>query len=260
MSAEKSDQVACSSKSNANTTPLLLETTAVCSDSIKQNRLTRSRIVQNFLLIWLVSNGDESKNDFEDSITQLRWTVNTIKVFNDIDQCIDFLTEDKIETVFLIVPVNLSQYVVPLIHHVPQLDSIYVFSYKNSPFKERLDQWAKVKGIFTEIAHICQSLEQAARQCDQNSVSLSILSPTSMTYENSHQLNQSFMYTQLLKEVLLEFEFSDQSINVLATHCRDLYRDNNLQLRRIPSLNPEHYLKISARLCQDPDLKGSYQV
>lgn len=235
----------CSSKTDANITQLPLQTVVVHPDNIntKQSQPTRSRIVENLFLIWLVSHGDESKKDFHDSISQLRWIVNTIEIFNDIDQCIDFLTENKFEKSFMIIPANLSRHIVPLIHCTPQLDSIYVFAEENSICKEWFNEWSKVKGVFTEIAHICQSLEQAVRQCDRNSISLSILPPTSAVYENSYELDQSFMYTQLLKEVLLEFEFSDRSINVLATHCRDLYRDNKLQLRRIDEFEREYCLK-----------------
>lgn len=245
MSAEKIDQLPCSSEINTDTAHLPSKTTIECSDNTntKQEQPTCSRIIQNFLLVWFAVNGEESRDDFHGSITQLQLVVNTIKIFNDIDQCIDYLTEDKIETVFIIVPVNFAQHIVPLIHHVPQLDSIYVLSDQNSMCRAWSNKWSKLKGFFTEISHICQSLEQAVRHSERNSISLSILPHTDKTYENSHQLDQSFMYTQLLKEVLLEFEFSDQSINGLATHCRDLYRGNDLQLRRIDEFEREYSLK-----------------
>src|ERR1700722_17601404 len=54
-------------------------------------RPLRVRIVQNFTLIWLDSNINESNIDFKDSLTQLRQIVNTIDTFTDADQCVNFL-------------------------------------------------------------------------------------------------------------------------------------------------------------------------
>ncbi|CAF1544901.1 unnamed protein product, partial [Rotaria sordida] len=69
-----------------------------------------SRIVQNFVLIWLHSHIDElNSNDFRNSIVELQRVVNSINTFTDIDQCIDFLTDIKEEKILMIISDELGQ-------------------------------------------------------------------------------------------------------------------------------------------------------
>ncbi len=51
-------------------------------------RPLRTRLLQNFHLVWLDANIDENHDDCQNSITQLRQVVNTINIFTDIDKCI----------------------------------------------------------------------------------------------------------------------------------------------------------------------------
>ena len=85
------------------------------------------RMIQNFLLVWLDANFDESKADFKRSIQELRRIVASINTFTDAQECINFLSDIKKEKVFMIVSGSLGQQVVSKIESWPQFDSIYVF-------------------------------------------------------------------------------------------------------------------------------------
>ncbi|CAF4640350.1 unnamed protein product, partial [Rotaria sp. Silwood2] len=59
----------------------------------KRGRRTDTHeIVQNFLLIWLDANIDESSEDYHNSIKHLRCTVNTIETFQDTEECVDYVS------------------------------------------------------------------------------------------------------------------------------------------------------------------------
>ncbi|CAF1554503.1 unnamed protein product, partial [Rotaria sp. Silwood1] len=97
------------------------------------------RVLENFLLIWLDANLDESKDDYKKSIQHLRHIVAAITTFTDPDQCVDFLSDIKDEKVFMIVSGALGQYIIPQIQACSQLDSIYIFCDNQSVH----EQWAK---------------------------------------------------------------------------------------------------------------------
>src|ERR1700722_1169711 len=99
----------------------------------------RRRIIENFVVVWLDSNINETDADYQNSITQLRRIVNSIRTFTDVDQCVDFLTQIKDEKAFMIVSGALGQQLVPIIQDFFQLDSIYVFC----GHKSKHEQWAK---------------------------------------------------------------------------------------------------------------------
>ncbi|CAF4702309.1 unnamed protein product, partial [Rotaria sp. Silwood2] len=165
----------------------------------------------NFLLVWLDANFDESDSDFKNSLQNLRKIVASITIFKDAQQCVSFLSEIKKEKVFMMVSGALGQQVAPELQVMPQLEVIYVFCIKKSYHEEWAKTIPKVKGVFTDIKPICQELEIDRQRCDQTMISVSF-----------NGLDPLFMYTQLLKEALLDIEDDDEkSINDLADYCRE---------------------------------------
>jgi tetratricopeptide (TPR) repeat protein len=88
--------------------------------------------------------------------------------------------------------------------------------------------------MYTDITPICEGLKLAVRQCNQDCIAMSFIKMSEGTSEQSlNQLDPSFMYTQIFKEILLEMEYNEQSIRDLADYCRELYSDNTRQLNII---------------------------
>ncbi|CAF4933927.1 unnamed protein product, partial [Rotaria sp. Silwood1] len=221
--------ISSNSINNAKQTTISSESLVITPTSNNNNstRSSRIRIVQNFVLLWLDSNINESNEDFKHSLTQLRRIVNTINTFIDSDQCINFLTQIKDEKVFMIVSGSFSQTIVPQIHDLSQLDSIYVFCENKSKYEQLTKEWTKIKGIFTQIELICITLKQDTQQCDRDSVAISV------TTKNLDRLEPSFMYTQLLKKLLLEMEYDNKVKKELCEFCRKQYSHNFYELQII---------------------------
>ena len=71
-----------------------------------------------------------------------------------------------------------------------------------------LKNWSKIKGVFTEISPVCEALKQVAQQCEQNAIPISFMATSGdVSKKNLDQLDPSFMYTQILKEILLTIKF-----------------------------------------------------
>ncbi|CAF4511448.1 unnamed protein product, partial [Rotaria sp. Silwood2] len=196
----------------------ITHTTAVLPHSAR-------RIIQNFLLIWLDANFDESDSDFKNSLQNLRKIVASITTFKDAQQCVSFLSEIKNEKVFMIVSGALGRQVAPKLQVMPQLEAIYVFCGNKSYHEEWAKTIPKVKGVYTAIKPICQALEIDRQRCDQAMIPVSF-----------NGLDPLFMYTQLLKEALLDIEDDDKkSIKDLADYCReqdDISEDQIKQVER----------------------------
>ncbi|CAF1052073.1 unnamed protein product [Rotaria sordida] len=168
------------------------------------------RIIQNFLLVWLDANVDESKEDFQNSLKQLRRIVASITTFTDAQQCFDYLSGITKEKAFMIVSGSLGQKFVPEMEAIPQLESVYVFCGNQSYHEQWANKVPKIKGVYTKIEPICKALEIDRQRCDQAMISISF-----------NGLDALFMYTQLLKEAVLEIEDDDaKSIKDLVEYCR----------------------------------------
>ena len=169
------------------------------------------KLIQNFLLIWLDPNLDESKADFKKSLEQLRNVVASIITFQDVKECVKFLNEISQENVFIIVSGSLGRQVVPDFEDMPQVQSIYIFCGNKAIHEEWASKMLKVKGIFTEIEPICKALQIDGQNCDRAMVSISF-----------NGIDALFMYTQLLKEAILQIENDNtKSLKELAEYCRD---------------------------------------
>ncbi|CAF1290208.1 unnamed protein product [Rotaria sordida] len=169
------------------------------------------RIIQNFLLVWLDANIDESKEDFQNSLKHLRRIVASITTFTDAHQCFDYLSGITKEKAFMIISGSLGQKIAPEMEAIPQLESVYVFCSNPSYYEQWANKVPKIKGVYTKIEPICKALEIDRQRCDQAMISVSF-----------NGLDPLFMYTQLLKEALLEIEDDDRkSLKDLARYCRE---------------------------------------
>jgi hypothetical protein len=85
-------------------------------------------MVQNVFLIWLDSNIDENNSeDCRKTIAQLRRVVNSVNIFTNEEQCLAFLTEKKDEKACMLISGSLGQHIIPQVHDMPQVDSIFIF-------------------------------------------------------------------------------------------------------------------------------------
>ncbi|CAF1320867.1 unnamed protein product [Rotaria sordida] len=225
-------------------------TSRIQSDSIingrRGQRVQAEDLVENFLLIWLDNKIDESNDDFRNSITKLRQTVNTIEIFRDPNECINYISTFENEKTFLIISGALCDNAMPRIYPMSQIYSIYIFCRKPSQYDQwaKKDDWPKVKGIFTVIDSICDSVRQSARECDEDSIVI------------SGQIEPSFMYTVLFKEIILEIKFDEtKETKDLAEYARENMAEYS---KALSSYEQSLEIRKIALPSNHPDLAQSY--
>lgn len=211
-------------------------------DSHQFRRQPRARSIENFVVVWLDASINELSADYQNSIIRLRAVVNTIDTFTNIKKCVDFLVDIKDEKVFLIVSGSLGQEVVPMVEPLIQLDSIYIFCSHKAKHEIWVKQFQKVKGVFTSIDPICVLLKTDIKNCNHDMVAISIMSTINLSDSSSDRLDQSFMYSQLLKENLLEIERSTEEKQELIDFCRIQYAGNPTELKIIDEFDHSYHL------------------
>jgi len=141
--------------------------------------------------------------------------------------CVDSLTKVHDRKIFLILPASLAESLLPLIHDVPQLDSIYIFHDDKALHKK----WKKIRGNFNNISLMCLQLQRNIRLCDETLMPITIISQ--MSTINLNEIEPSFMHTQLLKEILIEMNHDDTAKELFVNFPRSFYGDNKIQLQAI---------------------------
>ncbi|CAF1233099.1 unnamed protein product [Adineta steineri] len=81
----------------------------------------------------------------------------------------------------------------------------------------------------------------AVKQCDQDTIAVSFLTANEMTStENLNQLEPTFMYTQLFKEILLDIEYDGKALKNLAVCCHEVFTGNPTELQVIKEFERDY--------------------
>lgn len=188
-----------------------------------------SKSVQNFLLIWLDTNINETHQDFQSCLQELRKTVVTLKTFTNVNVCIDYLKTVDEEKIFLITSGSLGQQIVPLIHALPQIDTIFIFCQNVDFHRLWAKDWSKIEGVYCTITSICNLLKKSTRIYEHYHMSMSFVPKTilAVTQEQADenyldQLDPSYMYFFLFKETILEIdEDTNEALQEFIIYCRE---------------------------------------
>ncbi|CAF4691468.1 unnamed protein product, partial [Rotaria sp. Silwood2] len=125
-------------------------------------------MTQNYLLIWVDSNIDQARQDYRNTLEELRNIVNQVNICTTSAQCIEILNDLDDAKAFVISSGALGQQLVPAIHGMAQLDSIYIFCGTKAWHEEWAKKWPKIQGVFTSITPICESLKKVSRGNDKS--------------------------------------------------------------------------------------------
>ncbi|CAF3752481.1 unnamed protein product [Rotaria socialis] len=173
-----------------------------------------TRVMQNFIIVRLDANANENSKSFRKFLTQLRKSYTTLKEFSNVDECIEYIKSVKDEKIFLITSGSLGEKMVPTIHDLAQLRSIFIYCKNTAHHKEWAQQWPKITGVHSAIDSISKHLPKFIRESDQDAISMSfipksIMSAASSKQQNLIKLETTYQYSALLKQIVLETDEND---------------------------------------------------
>jgi tetratricopeptide (TPR) repeat protein len=184
---------------------------------------------------------DEGNDDCLNTLTQLRRITNAVSTFTAGDECIEFITTNSNEKVCMIISGSLGQLTVPLVHNMSQVDSIFILCGTQKLDEQWAKKWPKIKGVFTEVSPICESLKGAVQQSENNAIGMSFMPTSTGAFcIASDQLDCSLMYTQVIKEILLGIQFNEQDIQKFTKYCYEAFADNGVELMNIRKLERKY--------------------
>ncbi|CAF0877546.1 unnamed protein product [Rotaria sordida] len=185
------------------------------------------RIIEDCIIVWFLN---DSSIDIKIEKAKLRHVVSTVKIFNDCDECINYIINIRIERIFLIVPTQ--ETFLESIQNLPQIEKIYIL---DPSFRENdnIIDITTSSNIFYDIDSLRQQLETDVELCGFDlliiSASNSLLHDDTISNDVKKQ-QASFLYTQLIREILYRLKFENNAKNEFINFCRLHYAHNYEQL------------------------------
>lgn len=109
------------------------------STSKHAEKYSSEQNLETFVLLWLDEQVDSNEENCH-AQKQLRTVINQFKTFTDPIQCEQYIsTRSKDDRIILIISGRLGPTIVPRIHHLYEIISIYIYCMN----KQINEQWAK---------------------------------------------------------------------------------------------------------------------
>ena len=210
------------------------------TDSSNHQELETHQTPKDFLLILLMTKMDQSHEYLRSCVTDLSSNFYAVHAFGDTDECVDFLSDVQTEEIILIVSEQLAENLVPMIHQISQLISVFVLSSNEFRDQQWTNNWSKVKGRFTDINLLSVSITRFIRQYEEGNTSFSFITVDDMCNRNLNHLPPSFMYTQLFKEIIFEMEHNEQSLTDFVSYCHEICEERKFDPNNITKFEKEY--------------------
>ncbi|CAF0986632.1 unnamed protein product [Adineta steineri] len=184
--------------------------------------------IERFSLVWLDAATNNSNEQVE-AEQQLQSNIDHLITFTDISSCKKYLRScDKNCRLVLIVNGGFGRELVPKIHELQQIISIYVFCFDKQLHEEWTKQFNKVKGVFTQLTDLI-----AAIQSEGERRSLRIDEPLSISIEgrSTTEINGGFLHSQLLINALLHMYVSATAVDEIIDSWKSRYHGNKKELQ-----------------------------
>ncbi|CAF1529931.1 unnamed protein product, partial [Didymodactylos carnosus] len=209
----------------------------------RSHQTSQGQNVEDLVLIWL--DVDSNKTDDDVILNKLRSIVNYIKIFDQLDECINYIKSITNEKIFLIVSDQLSKQLIIRVYNEPQIDSIYVFSSDSTAIVEHhlyAKKHEKIRNIYTSIDPLCKQMKWDTEVCLNDLISVASIAEKINIGDNSTFNNQetSFMYLQLMKEILVNMEYAENTKEEFVEFCRDRYKNNPRELESINEFEQDY--------------------
>ncbi|CAM4770902.1 unnamed protein product [Rotaria magnacalcarata] len=177
--------------------------------------------VEIFSLVWLDQNVESQY--IRNTENKLRPNINLIKKFADVKKCQQYVEDlSSSDRVVMIVSGVLGQQIVPSIHKLEQVISIYVYCMN----KERNKRWSK---YFTKS-------ERADRQIQRNldePFSHNLFNVNFGNGTSTSGINGKFIFSQVLIDCILRIKSKEEDKKELITCCKQYYAGNCMEMNHL---------------------------
>ena len=195
----------------------------------------------NLIFLWVDANIDTNNEDCQQTLEQLHVLINEVNLFHDINNCIKFLHDSSIRKNVVMTSGAFGLDLVRQIHSMEQVDSIYVFCGNPARHEPWASKWSKIRGVHNSITPIYETIRTMMEPPIDEDASISFLRELQDGSNINHtQLEPSYMYTKLFKNILLEMDHEKSAHGDLVRYATAKYNTVPKELETIKEFEQKY--------------------
>jgi hypothetical protein len=135
------------------------ETTKIASEQPVQRFRNITKDSKEYILLWLDQNV-VSTREYLDVQKKVRQIIPDLKIVDDLDACVNYMTDLKDQKVVLILCSSYNHRFISTIHPLSNLLAVYIYCLEN----EAAEKWGKdygilkIRGVFTQTKDLVMSI------------------------------------------------------------------------------------------------------
>ncbi|UJR08806.1 hypothetical protein I4U23_013061 [Adineta vaga] len=187
---------------------------------------------ETFSILWL----DAEVNTTEENRQiqkVLRSTIDHLVTFEHIPTCRAHISNlSSVERSILIVSGRYCREIIPHIHDLSQLSSIYIFCKNQQKYEQWAQSFKKVVGVFVQLSDLVNKIKSDHMNQRKliEPMSISVYKDTENLGKSTTELNGQFIHSLLLIDVLIRTKSSQKDRKDLVMRCKNAYDFESTQL------------------------------
>ncbi|CAF1133903.1 unnamed protein product [Didymodactylos carnosus] len=193
---------------------------------------------EDISLLWFDKNLNSNIKDIKLTKDLLRQINNYVLFFTNQSECLKYIQQVKNEKILLIISGSstIDNEFLKQIHEFRQIDSLFIFCVEKEKYEQLLSNmnYQKIIGIFTDQETLMRTIRHTIKLIEQQSSVFILYNHTQKTTRNLANESGSFIWHQLLKDVLQRMPIDAiAGKREMLDICYKYYRDNKRELQNI---------------------------
>lgn len=196
--------------------------------------------VEDVTIIWFDQYMDSKDNatDVETTKRLLRKINDYVLLYSKVESCLDYIRSVPKEKIFLITTGSYAREHLEKIHHLKQVDSIFIFCFNRERYLYLKEKYSKIIDLFVEQDDLIASLTSNIELVTKQATAFGLFDGKQRSTRYLTRESASFLWFQLLTDVLKNIALEDQQnlgMEEMLNHCQSYYRGNQSELNNIDS-------------------------
>ncbi len=203
--------------------------------------------VEDVTILWFDQYMDEVDNakDVETTKTSLREINDYVLFFSKPDPCIDYIKSVSKDKIFLITTGSYATQYLDKIHHLQQIDSVFIFCVYRGKYLPLKEKYSKIVDVFTEQKDLVESLTYNIDLVTKQATAFGLFDGRQRSTRYLTRESASFLWFQLLTDVLKNIALADKKntgIDEMLAHCQCYYRGNRVESNNIDEFKKKYVM------------------